>query len=94
MNTTKTAWMATILAAAIALPGLALAHGHDDEGDGWYDGHGKWHHEDHRHWRKHHHRAHAKAVVVVPGPVYVAPPAPVVTPVVPGIGVSLFVPLH
>jgi hypothetical protein len=74
----KLAWL-TLLAAAMTLPGLALAHGDRDwdhrHTSGWYGS--DRHYERERHHDRHHnkHRAHRGRpdVVVVERPVYRRP---------------------
>jgi hypothetical protein len=88
---------AALLAGALALPGLALAHGGGWEGrDGDRHGHRDWHDEGYRgHWRGHgHDHWRHDREVVVQEPVYLAPPPTVVAPLwQPGLGINLYLPL-
>lgn len=63
MNKTATMklWtVAALLAGALTLPGLALAHDDDGYRDDWQR----------QHWRHHNHHHHNKQVVVIREPVY------------------------
>jgi hypothetical protein len=84
IKTAKTMRWTTValLAGALALPGLTLAHGHDGHRGDWDDrvewndrGHDKrhWRHDRHDHWRR---WDRDRRVVVVPEPVYVSPHRP------------------
>ena len=91
----RTNWtMVTLLAAALALPGLALAHNRDGYRTDRDDrGYAEWRHNKPRdYWRHHRHtyRSHGKPVVVIRQPVHVEPhrpaPPPPWVPLAIGIG--------
>lgn len=102
MKTTIRLTLVVLVAAALTLPGLALADGRGK--------HGYRHHDHGWHGHRHGHRGYDRDLVVIREPVYVrprprvvvrepiyvGPRATVVAPLWPpaGLGLNLFLPLH